>query len=125
MQLDIVDKFYMTDPTAKAPTFIGVKLGFQTTKNNLGTVRGEIVIQGQDYIDFISSGITEEELAEKKLVEILELDRRKIDAFTVETYDRNLAKTTDEVKTLQNGLVELAVMVSNAKGGAQWASLLI
>lgn len=119
MQLDIVDKFYMTDPTAKAPRFIGVKLGFQTTKNNLGTVRGEIVVQGQDYIDFISSGITEEELAEKKLVEILELDRRKIDAFEVEKYDRNLAKTTDEVKTLQNGLVELAVMVSNAKGGAQ------
>lgn len=119
MQLDIVDKFYMTDPTSNAPTFVGVKLGFQTTKNNLGTVRGEIVVQGQDYINFVNSGITEEELAEKKLVEILELDRRKIDAFTVETYDRNLAKTSDEVKTLQNGLVELAVMMSNAKGGAQ------
>ncbi len=119
MQLDIVDKFYMTDPTAHEPTFVGVKLGFQTSKNLIGTVRGEIVVQGQDYINFVNAGITEEQLVEKKLVEILELDRRKIDAFTVETYDRNLAKTTDEVKTLQSGLVELAVMVSNAKGGAQ------
>lgn len=119
MQLDIVDKFYMTDPTANAPTFVGVKLGFQTTKNLIGTVRGEIVVQGQDYINFVNSGITEEQLAEKKLVEILELDRRKIDAFEVEKYDRNLAKTADDLKTVQSGLMELAVIVSNAEGGRQ------
>lgn len=117
MRIDIVDKFYITDPTSAAPIVIGVRLGVQTQKNGVGTVRGEIIVQGKEYQDFVSGGLTEQEIAEKKLREILELDRATVDAFRVEKYERALAEKDKQLAALNEAVqgLQLAQMENALK----------
>lgn len=113
MRFEIVGKnleFYEGKP-GEIQRCKSLLLQTQTIKPPHNVIRGEFMIDGAELDEFIESGQTYEELAERKLRAMLEVDITPIDAHMVENIERNstgaIAKVRDAMEEIDVAKAEI------------------
>lgn len=116
MKFDYIEKNYIADPTSQTPVFVGLTVSWQVTKGAKETCRGQFVVEGQEFKDFVENKKTLEELTENKVKKLLEFDTRRLDEFDLKKYEEKSESQEKTLKELKEQNLELTLMLSN--GGA-------
>lgn len=116
MRIDFIQKAYQQDQSSDSPIFNGISIGFQTSLENIGHIRGEFSVTGKRFEEWVKSKEPAQKLAEKMISECLKLDTVELNSYDFETAKRENDSRDQKLKDLEQQNLELALMLSN--GGA-------